>query len=330
MAKPPSAIQSGGHYNDVVYKNPAINAVADVFAKHADANGNVDLETLFTQLEGARDASNAALKQSGRARDGWRVVNKDLDHVRKNGLWLAGGKGGSAVTEGGVMWLQKLEPNGNTTTWMIDKHDFMEKAMPKGLLDKLLPNDRLAVTAPMKGNIKEQRTIRQSFSDPTPVDVNALAPKIQEKHGLNNLQVADDGNVINLTEIDLGRGQKGKAKKAISELKKASNKSGKPIRVQPGADAKYWETQGFTMTDNGLMEYTPYNVPKSEKLLVPGEHFQQPRGRKTWEGIDLTAPGGLLEQYANVMPSSRNVNAERLKLGGRAAQLGGLMYAGDN
>ena len=330
VAKPPSAIQSGGHWNDVVYKNPASRSIADVFSKFADADGNVDLETLFNQLEGVRDASNASLKKAGRVRDSWRVVNKDMDHVRKNGLWLAGGKGGSAVTEGGVMWLQKLEPNGNTTTWMVDKHDFLENAIPEGLLDKLLPTDMLAVTAPMKGNIKEIKTVRQTLADPTPIDVNVLAPKIQQKHKLNNLQVVDDGNVINLTEIDLGRGQKGKAKKAVSELKKASNKSGKPIRVQAGNDVKYWETQGFNQADNGVMEYTPYQVPTKEKLLVPGEHFNQPRGRKTWEGVDLTGPGGLLDQYANIMPSKRNVNAERLKLGGRAAQLGGLLYAGDN
>ena len=229
VVKAPSNIESGGHFSDVVHKNPANEAVANVFKKYADADGNVNLETLFNELEGVRDAANAKLKKAGRLRDGWRVVNKDLDHVKKNGLWLAGGKGGSAVTEGGVMWLQKLEPNGNTTTWMVDKHDFLEKAAPPGLMEKLLPNDMIAVTPPMKGNIKEQRVIK-----------------------------------------------------------------------------------------------------RKGKKLTPEEHFQQTRNRKNWQGEQPTREGGLLEQYANIMPSKRNINAERLKLGGRAAQLGGLLYAGDN
>ena len=232
VVKAPSNIESGGHFSDVVHKNPANQAVADVFAKRADHKGNVDIETLFTELEGVRDVANKKLKDAGRVRDGWRVVNKDLAHVRENGLWLAGGKGGSAVTEGGVMWLQKLEPNGNTTTFMVDMHDFLEKGrVGKMAMDKLIPNNQLAVTPPMMGNIKTQRKIRRK-------------------------------------------------------------------------------------TD--------------KSILKAPEHFQQTPNRKNWKGEKPTREGGLLEQYTNVTPSSQNVRGEQLKMAGKAATAGGLLYAGNN
>lgn len=154
VMKAPANIESGGHFNDVVYNNPANAAIADIFKKQANDLGEVDVETLYHQLEKMAPAANEKLKKAGRIRDGWSVVNSNLDHVRENGLWLAGGRGGSAVTEGGVMWLTKLEPNGNTTTFMVDAHDFMEGAT-SGLL-----NDLIAVSPPLKGNIKTQRKIK--------------------------------------------------------------------------------------------------------------------------------------------------------------------------
>ena len=161
VVKNPTARESGGHFNDVVYKNPANEAVADVFKKHADENGNVDVFKLFDELEARKGPYNAKLKESGRNRDTWWVVNKDKNHVAENGLWLAGGKGGSAVTEGGVMWLQKLDPDGTTTSFMIDKHDFLEKGGKLNPLNSILENEMIAITPPMKGNIKSQRVIKR-------------------------------------------------------------------------------------------------------------------------------------------------------------------------
>ena len=163
VIKNPTARESGGHFSDVVHKNPANEAVADVFAKHADADGNVDLQTLYKELESRKGTFNDKLKKAGRRRDGWSVVNSSPEHVAENGLWLAGGKGGSAVTEGGVMWLQKLDPDGTTTTFMIDKHDFLEKGGKANPINSLLPNDMIAITPPMKGNIKSQRKVKRKY-----------------------------------------------------------------------------------------------------------------------------------------------------------------------
>lgn len=159
VVKAPKAKESGGHHRDVVYTNPANGAITDVFKKHMDADGNVNIDTLYASLkekQGLDKYKNANPKNT------WRVANPSLEDVRENGLYLTGGKVGSAIVEGGVSWLMKVEPDGTLKAIMRDKHDFAEKLPGLGAAAKAgTPNDLSAVSPPMIDNIK---TIKQGIT----------------------------------------------------------------------------------------------------------------------------------------------------------------------
>ena len=182
VVKAPSSRMSGGHFNDVAKKNPANAELATVFGKYADADGNVDVGLLFKELEGRRGKANAKLKEAGRRRDSWSVVNKDLKHVQENGLWLTGSRGGSAVTEGGVSWLTKLDPDGTMTTFMIDKHDFLEKGPTGPIVKGLLPNDVVAISPPMVSNIKQLRTVKRPDRQVNKKKIKGEVLRANERH----------------------------------------------------------------------------------------------------------------------------------------------------
>jgi hypothetical protein len=225
VVKHPTSIYSGGHFNDVVYNNPANTVLSKQWGKFADADGNIDIQGLYRNLEDISGGKQVV--SPGKKNDFWRVINISPEHVKKNGLWLMGGKGGSAVTEGAVMWVTKVEPNGNTLTFMVDKHNHLENNLLLGpALKKALPNDVIAISPPMPGNIKNLRVIRD----------------------------------------------KGKSR----------------MRAE--------------------------------------ENFQQTQGPK-WK--DPTK-SGLLDTYANVAPSARNVRGEQLKLAGKGLMAGGLLGASEN
>jgi hypothetical protein len=154
--------QTGGHYSDVVYGNPANSDIKKVFKNFADAEGNVSPAVLKKELFNIEKAQAAAAKAKNAGKNKaqrwaenkqkkgswWTVKDAPEDEV-----WLEGGKIGAAVTEGGVGWLAKLEPDGTFKVFMHDKHDFVEKALPT-VQKGLLPDDMLAVTPPMVTNIK--------------------------------------------------------------------------------------------------------------------------------------------------------------------------------
>ena len=149
--KSPTAKETGGHHNDVVYKNPAKKALGDAFKNMMDADGNVNIKQLYGWLEENKGKYNKDLQATGRTRDSWSVVNSSAEHVAKNGLWLSGSRLGSAITEGGVSWLMKMEKDGTMKVFMMDKHDFAEK-IPG--VAAMVPEDMVAITPMMVNNIK--------------------------------------------------------------------------------------------------------------------------------------------------------------------------------
>ena len=163
--KAPTSIETGGHWHDLINYNPVNRALTSIIDKRGGQAFNNSKE-LFEALE------NVPAKQrvTGKAgKNTWRVVNRDAKHAEKNGVWVAGTKIGSSVTEGGVSFLTKIDPDGTLTSFMIDKHDFMERvpvlgpAMNRGIL----PNQLVAVTPPMKGNIYNiSKKLRDNYESP--------------------------------------------------------------------------------------------------------------------------------------------------------------------
>lgn len=144
VLKAPVAKETGGHHNDVIYRSPAKAALKQAFADLMDADGNVDPKQLESWLRENHGKYNSQLKEAGRRKDSWNVVKSD-----ESGVWLTGGRVGSAITEGGVMWLAKIKPDGEMAGYMIDKHDFAEKMLPSAQGKALV-----AITPTMSNNIK--------------------------------------------------------------------------------------------------------------------------------------------------------------------------------
>ena len=147
IIKSPGSKETGGHYNDVIYKNPAKDALRTAFEKNMDADGNVNPQQLADWLN-ENHAEYMEKLHSGdlaRTRDSWRVTKVDDD-----GVWLTGSMLGSAITEGGIGWTMKVAPDGTMKGFMMDKHDFFEKYGA----ERVIPGKVVAVTPSMTSNIK--------------------------------------------------------------------------------------------------------------------------------------------------------------------------------
>jgi hypothetical protein len=84
---------------------------------------------------------------------GFKIVGSD-----NTGVWLSTGKAGSAIVEGGINGLVKVKPDGEFFAVMSDKHDFLENVPGLGkAAETLLPENLVAVTPPMYGNINAKR-----------------------------------------------------------------------------------------------------------------------------------------------------------------------------
>jgi hypothetical protein len=104
-------------------------------------------------------------------KDSFRVLDVSSP---ENGIWLTGGRKGSAVTEGGINYLVKVEPNGRMIGVMSDEHNLYESLAGKvqqktrgflptlDMMKKLIPHRLVAVTPPMIQNIRNIDTARSS------------------------------------------------------------------------------------------------------------------------------------------------------------------------
>ena len=146
---------TGKHYRDVMYSAPHIKHVAKVFRDRT----NVPHDELLAYMKKAAE------------KDSFRVL--DLSSA-ENGIWITGGRKGSAVTEGGINYLVKIEPNGKMIGVMSDEHNLYESLAGKvqqktrgflptlDMMKKLIPHRLVAVTPPMVQNIRNLDTARSS------------------------------------------------------------------------------------------------------------------------------------------------------------------------
>jgi len=136
--------KSGNHLGDMAAKNPANKFIRQAAKKLQGAKGTTTKEqwkdTLVDMSDGEKN---------------YRVIKQDKD----GGVWIRSGTKaepfrGSAIVEGGVAGLTKVYPNGRSINFMFDQHDFLEKLPVVGkALEKLLPNDVVAVAGPMHLNL---------------------------------------------------------------------------------------------------------------------------------------------------------------------------------
>jgi len=111
-----------------------------------------------------RPVANTVVEQMQKHGDDWakympkKGKNWRLKQVNEDGsVWIqsAGRNVGTAVTEGGVNWVMKIDKDGTMMTVISDKHDFLEKIPAVGKdIARALPNDLIAVTPPMFTNVK--------------------------------------------------------------------------------------------------------------------------------------------------------------------------------
>lgn len=94
--------------------------------------------------------------------------SKTLEDARENGIWTTGSFSGNAITEGGVNYIAKVNPNGRVMAVISDEHNFLEKAPVIGpLVDAALPNRSISVTPPMFFDIKKTKG---KIASPQPQD----------------------------------------------------------------------------------------------------------------------------------------------------------------
>ena len=149
----------GRHWQDWVKKSPMTSAVSAAFQTHA---GVPTLKQLYETLKKIEKTQPAKKKNR------FKIKNKSFEDVEKNGLWLHGSLPGSAITEGGVNWLSKIDVDGTMSGIISDKHDFLDKlsgkvakAINKVPGVKVSPDiterSLLAVTPVMKTTVQAQR-----------------------------------------------------------------------------------------------------------------------------------------------------------------------------
>jgi len=119
-------------------------------------DGTLTTEELYKKLQKLEKNAN------------WKFHSKSAtaEDVAKNGIWITGSFTGSAITEGGVNYITKLQPSGQYMTVVSDEHNFFETLLDKvaGKLSggratgkQLLESRLLAATPPMYGNVYRHR-----------------------------------------------------------------------------------------------------------------------------------------------------------------------------
>jgi hypothetical protein len=180
VMKRPQSGTGGNHYNDLYFKSPLTSAVFRAFNQHG---WKPTQRQLYDSIKAIEKAQPAGKKNT------FRIKNKDYTDVEENGLWLTGSLPGTAITEGGVNWLSKVDTSGKMTGVISDKHDFLDKmsgvvarSLNKIPGMKVSPDiterSLLAVTPPMKGTIQSFRKTQygKTGGKPTPTYSGIPAP----------------------------------------------------------------------------------------------------------------------------------------------------------
>ena len=182
MKRPKSPV-GGLHYNDMYKKSPFTAAVYRAFDKYDGAPTQRQLYDYFKKVEKDQPFAHRI-----------KIKNPSWEDVEKNGLWLTGGLPGTAITEGGVNWVGKVEPDGRLLGVISDKHDFLDKMsgaaaktinkIPGANVSKdITKRDLIAVTPPMRSTIHAQRPKQAAkWSTKAPVEYSVVpTPKPTQK-----------------------------------------------------------------------------------------------------------------------------------------------------
>jgi hypothetical protein len=133
----------GNHYNDIFQKLLPAEVIQDAVMKSPDDIGG------YLKKHYPKGGDNWMLKKSNDDGSAW---------IRSAGNSGKQENVGNAITEGGINWVMKIEPDGRLTGVMSDKHDFLEKVPLIGpAVSSLTPKSVLAVSPPMHHNIKRIR-----------------------------------------------------------------------------------------------------------------------------------------------------------------------------
>jgi len=84
----------------------------------------------------------------------------------ESGFWVTGSFEGTAVTEGGVNFIAKVQPNGRIMAVVSDEHNFLEKTPVVGsVVEDALPNRVVAATPPMFFDTKSAATTKAAKAE---------------------------------------------------------------------------------------------------------------------------------------------------------------------
>lgn len=121
VVKRPQSGPGGNHKNDFIKKSPVPSVVSDIFQKYG---GKPTLRELYDSLTKIKAGTQ-------KTKNSFKIKNPSYEHVVENGLWLDGSIVGTAITEGGVNWLAKIDTDGTISFVISDKHDFLDKGYAK-------------------------------------------------------------------------------------------------------------------------------------------------------------------------------------------------------
>ena len=158
VMKRPEQAQTGKHKFDVLGpKNHGFQKIQGAFARALKAGGG--------------ELDNAAL---GKELSALKGVN--VEPAVGGGYWVSNGTNASAITEGGINSLIKVQPDGQVIGFMSDRHDWLEKGMEAvsktvnklpgvdmSVENSILENSLAAVSPPMYRNLYDIQKIQDTL-----------------------------------------------------------------------------------------------------------------------------------------------------------------------
>jgi len=140
VVKAPTGKYTGNHHYDFRSKSGVFPMMDKIFKENPNPS-----KAEFFELLQKHTGDKVLLHRKSRS----------FEDANENGFWVTGSFPGTAVTEGSVNFVAKVQPNGRILSVVSDEHNFLE-GMPivGGALEKALPNRVVAVTPPMFFNSK--------------------------------------------------------------------------------------------------------------------------------------------------------------------------------
>ena len=140
VVKAPTNKLTGNHHYDFRMKSGVFPMMDKIFKENPNPS-----KAEFFELLQKHTGDKVLLHRKSRS----------FEDADENGFWVTGSFTGTAVTEGSVNFVAKVQPNGRILSVVSDEHNFLE-GMPivGGALEKALPNRVVAVTPPMFFNSK--------------------------------------------------------------------------------------------------------------------------------------------------------------------------------